>query len=114
MDPPGQWAGWITAIDADRGDVVWKRKLPAPVLGGVTPTAGGVVFAGDMLGNVYALNASTGATVWHTQTSGAVGGGIVSYATPSGAQRIAVAAGMTSPIWPTAKVNAEIVVYGLK
>jgi alcohol dehydrogenase (cytochrome c) len=67
-----------------------------------------------MLGNVYALNASTGATVWRTQTSGAVGGGIVSYATPSQVQRIAVAAGMTSPIWPTAKVNAEIVVYGLK
>jgi alcohol dehydrogenase (cytochrome c) len=114
LDPPGRWAGWITAIDADRGKVVWKRKLPAPVLGGVTPTAGGVVFAADMLGNVYAFNALTGATVWHTQTSGAVGGGIVSYATPSGAQRIAVAAGMTSPIWPTAKVNAEMVVYGLK
>jgi alcohol dehydrogenase (cytochrome c) len=114
VDPPGQWAGWITAVDADGGKVVWKRKLPAPVLGGVTPTAGGVVFAADMLGNVYALNALTGATEWHTQASGAVGGGIVSYATPSGAQRIAVAAGMTSPIWPTAKVNAEIVVYGLK
>jgi alcohol dehydrogenase (cytochrome c) len=114
FDPPARWAGWITAIDADLGKVVWKRKLPAPVLGGVTPTAGGVVFAADMLGNVYAFDALTGATVWHTQASGAVGGGIVSYATPSGAQRIAVAAGMTSPIWPTAKVNAEIVVYGLK
>jgi alcohol dehydrogenase (cytochrome c) len=114
MDPAEQWAGWITAVEADRGNVAWKRKLPAPVLGAVTPTAGGVVFAGDMLGNIYAFDASTGTTVWHAQTVGAVGGGIVSYATPSGAQRIAVAAGMTSPIWPTKKVNAELVVYGLK
>jgi alcohol dehydrogenase (cytochrome c) len=114
MDPAGQWAGWITAIDADRGTVAWKRKLPAPVLGAVTPTAGGVVFAADMMGNVYAFNASTGATVWRTQTTGAVGGGIVSYTTPAGAQRIAIATGMTSPIWPTKKVNAEVVVYGLK
>jgi alcohol dehydrogenase (cytochrome c) len=63
MDPAEQWAGWITAIEADRGTVAWKRKLPAPVLGAVTPTAGGVVFAGDVLGNLYAFDASTGTTV---------------------------------------------------
>lgn len=88
--------------------------MPAPVVAAVTPTAGGVLFAADMDGNVYALDASTGATVWQTRTAGAVGGGIVSYAIPSGAQRIAVAAGMTSPIWPVKEVNAEVVVYGLK
>jgi alcohol dehydrogenase (cytochrome c) len=94
--------------------VVTVRKLSAPVLAAVTPTAGGVVFAADIVGNVYAFNASTGTTVWHTQTVGAVGGGIVSYVTSSGAQRIAVAAGMVSPDWPTKKVNAELVVYGIK
>jgi alcohol dehydrogenase (cytochrome c) len=114
LDPAGQWAGWITAVDADRGSIAWKRILPAPVVAAVTPTAGGVLFAADMAGNLYALNASTGVTVWQTQTAGAVGGGIVSYAIPSGAQRIAVAAGMTSPIWPVKEVNAEVVVYGLK
>jgi alcohol dehydrogenase (cytochrome c) len=114
LDPAGQWAGWITAVDADRGSIAWKRKLPAPVLGAVTPTAGGVVFAADMGGNIYAFNAATGATVWQTQTAGAVGGGIVSYAIASGAQRIAVAAGMSSPIWPSEPVNAQVVVYGLK
>ena len=114
LDPVGQWAGWITAVDADRGSIAWKRIVPAPVVAAVTPTAGGVLFAADMDGNVYALDASTGATVWQTRTAGAVGGGIVSYAIPSGAQRIAVAAGMTSPIWPVKEVNAEVVVYGLK
>ena len=114
FDPPGQWAGWITAIEGDSGTVVWQRKLPAPVLGALTPTAGGVVFAADMAGNLYAFNASTGVTVWQTQAVGAVAGGIVSYATSSGAQRIAIAAGLTSPIWPTKKVHAQVVVYGLK
>jgi glucose dehydrogenase len=114
LDPQGHWAGWVNAIDADTGKIAWKRKLPAPVLGAVTPTAGGVVFAGDMEGHLFALDARTGATVWSADAGGAVGGGIVSYSTPAGDQRIAVAAGMTSPIWPTAKVNARLVVYGLK
>jgi alcohol dehydrogenase (cytochrome c) len=114
LDPIGRWAGWVTAVDADRGTIAWRRVLPAPVVAAVTPTAGGVLFAADMAGNVYAFNAATGATVWQTQTAGAVGGGIVSYAVPSGAQRIAVAAGMTSPIWPVKEVNAELVIYGLR
>lgn len=114
LDPPGHWSGWVNAVDADSGKLAWKRKLPAPVLGGVTPTAGGVVFVGDMAGGLYALDAKTGATVWTAKPGGAVGGGIISYSTAGGDQRVAVAAGMTSPIWPTAKVNARLVVYGLK
>lgn len=112
-DPLDQSSGWITAVDADSGAVVWKRHLPSPVLAAVTPTAGGVVFVADMGGNVYALNDTTGATLWQTRSQGAVGGGIVSYAMPSGAQRIAVATGMVSPIWPVPKVNASVIVYGL-
>lgn len=113
MDPPQQSSGWITAVDADRGTIAWQRHLPAPVLGGVTPTAGGVVFVADMAGDVYALNDATGDTLWQTRSPGAVGGGIVSYSTSSGDQRIAVASGMVSPIWSTPKVNASVIVYGL-
>jgi alcohol dehydrogenase (cytochrome c) len=72
-----------------------------------------VVFVADMGGNVYALNDTTGAALWQTRSEGAVGGGIVSYATRSAAQRIAVATGMVSPISPVPKVNASVVVYGL-
>ena len=113
FDAPGQWAGWITAIDADSGKVTWQRKLPAPVLAAVTPTAGGIVFAADMAGNVYGFDAATGATAWQNQAGAAVGGGIVSYANAVGAQRIAIAAGLTSPIWPTNKGTARVIVYGL-
>jgi alcohol dehydrogenase (cytochrome c) len=71
------------------------------------------VFVADMAGDVYALNDATGDTLWQTRSPGAVGGGIVSYSTSSGDQRIAVASGMVSPIWSTPKVNASVIVYGL-
>jgi hypothetical protein len=44
---------------------------------------------------------------------GAIGGGVITYDTGVG-QKIAVAVGMTSPIWPAPKVNGKIVVLGLQ
>lgn len=52
--------GWVTAMDAGSGAVKWKCHAPQPVVSGITPTAGGVVFAGDIGGNLYALDAGTG------------------------------------------------------
>jgi len=43
---------------------------------------------------------------------GAIGGGVITYDTGTG-QKIAVAVGMTSPIWPTQKVTGKVVVLGL-
>ena len=36
--------GWLTAFDADSGAVKWKFASPKPLLAGVTPTSGGLVF----------------------------------------------------------------------
>ncbi len=112
FDSSGQWAGWIYAHDADSGARVWRRRMAAPVLAGVTPTAGGLLFAGDMAGNLVAFDAATGYPAWSTRTAGSLGGGIISYAV-EGRQRIAVASGMVSSLWPTDKVNAAVIVYGL-
>lgn len=112
MDDAQKWAGWMTASDADSGKRRWQFKTPFPLLGGTTPTSGGLLFFGDMGGNLYALDAATGKKLWSQDLGGAIGGGVISYDTGRG-QRIAVAAGMTSPIWPTPKVNAKIVVLGL-
>lgn len=114
QDGPDKWAGWVHASDADTGKVSWRFKAPAPILAGVTATAGGLVFTGDVAGHVYAFNAVSGARLWQADAGGAVGGGVISYTAPSGAQRIAVATGMISPLWPTPTVNARLVVYGLK
>jgi len=45
------WAGWLHAVDADTGVWKWRLKSNYPIFGAVTPTAGGLVFFGDMGGN---------------------------------------------------------------
>jgi len=112
LDDPKKWAGWMTASDAVSGKRRWQFKTPFPLMSGITPTAGGVVFFGDMGGNFYAFDAAAGKKLWSTDLGGAIAGGVISYDTGAG-QRVAVAAGMTSPIWPTPKVNAKVVVLGL-
>ncbi|HSU97249.1 MAG TPA: PQQ-binding-like beta-propeller repeat protein, partial [Gemmatimonadaceae bacterium] len=52
--PPSEATGWLTSFDADSGTVRWKFHAPHPMLAGVTPTAGGIVFAADMSGELYA------------------------------------------------------------
>jgi len=44
--------------------VKWKFRAGAPVLSGITPTKGNVVFAGDMDEHAYAFDAATGAVLW--------------------------------------------------
>lgn len=112
QDDPSMWAGWIVSSDAETGMQRWKFRTPNPVLAAVTPTAGDVVFCGDMGGNIYALRADTGAALWSMKLDGAVSGGIITYDTGAG-QKVAVSAGMTSKIWPTPKVTAKIYVLGL-
>lgn len=48
QDPFGDWAGWLYATDADTGVWNWRAKSNYPIQSGVTPTAGGLVFFGDM------------------------------------------------------------------
>lgn len=113
QDPVQQWRGWVTAIDADTGKVAWKYQAPTPVAAAVTATAGDLVFTADMNGNVVALDAHSGKKLWSQNTGQPVGGGIVSYEA-GGHQRIAVATGISSPIWPKQGTSGRIVVYGLK
>ena len=111
-DPQEKWAGWLTAVDADSGRVRWKYKSPTPMVAAVTPTAGGLVFTGDLNGDVLAFDAQTGSIVWRDATAAPVGGGVISYRT-AGHQRIAVAAGMSSRVWPVKKTTARVLIYSL-
>ena len=111
-DPHSQWAGWLYATDADSGQWKWRLKSNYPILSGVTPTGGGVVFFGDIGGNFYVVNASNGQWLWGQKLDGAIGGGVITY-TANGSQKVAVAAGLTSIFWPTEQATAKIVVLGL-
>jgi len=111
-DPRADWAGWLYAIDADTGAWTWRLKSNYPIVSGVTPTAGGIVLFGDMGGNLYVVDAASGRKLWSRNIGGAIGGGVITY-TASGAQKVAIAAGMTSIIWPTPPVTAKVVILGL-
>src|SRR5271165_5561254 len=61
--------GRFVALSLSSGRVVWSHPLPAgsessPLV------AGGLVYFGDQSGEVYALNAATGAVTWTYHASG--------------------------------------------
>ena len=107
------WAGWLHAVDADSGLWKWRLKSNYPITGAVTPTAGGLVFVGDMGGNFYALDAGTGEKLWGQKIGGAIGGGVITY-TANGTQKVAVAAGYVSPAFPVEIRRAKIAMLGLE
>jgi len=111
--PPNTARGWLTSFDAENGSVRWRYQAPHPMLAAVTPTAGGVVFAADMGGQVYAFDASSGRVLWQTNSGQSTGGGIVTYVA-GGRQLVGVASGMKSPIWPGAGTQSRILVLGLR
>ena len=87
-------------------------KTNYPIIGAVTPTAGGVVFFGDIGGSFYALDSANGEKLWAQDLGGAIGGGVITYSA-NGAQKVAVAGGFTMLAWPTKVVKAKVVVLGL-
>ena len=105
------WSGWLTAVDAGTGAVRWRYHSPTPLVAGVTPTAGGLVFTGDLRGEVLAFDARTGAVRWRHSTGRPIGGGVVTYGV-GGRQYLAIAAGMHAPAtWRLKSEPAQIVVF---
>ncbi len=109
----GHWGGFVHALDPETG--VWKWRLTSnyPIIGALTPTAGGVLFFGDAGGNFYAVDAATGQKLWGRKIGGAIAGGVITY-TVSGKQRVAVAAGLTNPAWPVRVATGKVVVLGVE
>ena len=86
-----QW-GNITAVDYNTGKIKWKVKTEQPMIGGILPTAGGLVFAGEGNGMFKAYDADTGSMLWKFQAGAGVNAPPSSY-TVDGQQYIVVAAG---------------------
>jgi alcohol dehydrogenase (cytochrome c) len=106
------WSGWVTGTDADTGQVKWRFRASAPVLSGITPTKGGLVFAGDMDKHAYALDAGNGKVLWRSELPGAPGGGVITFLV-DGKQRVAFVAGTRSQVFPVSPASAKIVIFGL-
>ncbi|HXQ50170.1 MAG TPA: PQQ-binding-like beta-propeller repeat protein [Stellaceae bacterium] len=111
---PPKWGGWLMASDAETGKIKWRFKADAPVLSGVTPTKGGLVFFGDMNGNAFAFDDATGKKLWQTKFDGAPGGGLITYMV-DGHQRVAIVSGTNTIVFPLApKANGKITIFGVQ
>jgi glucose dehydrogenase len=111
--PDTMRTGWLTAVDAENGEIRWRYRSPTPMVAGVTATAGGLIFTGDLLGNVLAFDAATGRELWRSGTGVPIGGGVITYAT-GGRQYLAVAAGMHAPdTWGLKSESSRLVIYAL-
>jgi alcohol dehydrogenase (cytochrome c) len=106
------WSGWLNAVDADSGIWKWRARSNYPVVSGITPTAGGIVFFGDMGGNFYALDAATGQKLFAQALGGAIAGGVITY-TVNDTQKVAVAYGFSMLAWPVKVVTAKVAIMGV-
>ena len=65
---------YLEALDINTGKIVWKVQERGPAVGkreaGVLATAGGLLFYGDPSGNVVAVDARNGKTLWRFATNG--------------------------------------------
>jgi alcohol dehydrogenase (cytochrome c) len=107
------WGGWLTAVDGSTGAMRWRYRSDTPLVAGITSTAGGLVFTGDLSGQVMAFDAGTGAIRWRYATGQPIGGGVITYRA-GGRQYVAVAAGMHAPMtWKLESSPARVVVFAL-
>jgi len=104
--------GWIVAVDADTGAERWKYATPAPQISGITPTAGGLIFAGDAAGNFTALDSRSGKALFSADTGGALAGGVITYMRDD-KQYVAFASGNVSRITFGVVGSPSLVIYGL-
>jgi alcohol dehydrogenase (cytochrome c) len=105
-------SGWITSIDDQTGRVRWTYHADGPVVSGITPTSGGLILAGDMSGNLLALDSADGTVLFKQQTGGAIAGGVITYRLAQ-RQYIAVASGNLSRMtWGDGGVP-HLVIYAL-
>ena len=94
--PPGDKASArLDARDPITGKVKWSVDYEMPGLGSVLTTAGGLVFNGDVRGNINAYDADNGKVLWSFNTGSGIRSGPVSYSA-GGKQYILVPSGLGS------------------
>jgi alcohol dehydrogenase (cytochrome c) len=91
--PGEEEQGFIRAYKPASGEVAWEYKLHSAPWSGVLSTAGNLVFGATNEGQIFALNAKTGAPLWRFQaTSLLVRSNPITYAV-DGKQYLAMALG---------------------
>ncbi|ADV83507.1 acido-empty-quinoprotein group A [Terriglobus saanensis] len=89
----------LIAIDYQTGKVQWTRASGAGVnSSGILTTAGHVLFTGDALGNLLALDPTNGGLLWHTRGGANMSNGPMTYML-DGKQYVATGVGDMLYVW---------------
>jgi alcohol dehydrogenase (cytochrome c) len=98
--------GHINAFDPLTGERKWRYTTRGMNVASLLSTGGDLVFSGDVLGEVFALDARTGEKLWAHDTGAGCSGSPISYAV-NGRQYVAMPTGMaslvgglTTMLWP--------------
>jgi len=112
QDPIDQARGVLAAVDVATGKIRWKMEAQAPMLANVTVTAGGVVFAGDLKGTLYAVNAQNGNVLLRHALPASAGGGMLTYALNK-KQYLAVVSGSVSGFFGGGNETEKLTIFAL-
>jgi len=90
---PGDVLGHFVAINPLTGEKKWEVPLTDfPGSAGMLATGGGLVFTGKLTGELVALDAATGKTLWQFKTGSSINSTAITY-THNGRQYVTVASG---------------------
>ncbi|QGS69294.1 PQQ-binding-like beta-propeller repeat protein [Oceanobacillus sp. 143] len=89
--------GTVTAIDLENGEIVYQIKTDDAMRGGLSSTATGITFFGELSGNVQAIDTATGENLWNFQTTGETISAAPSIFTKNGKQYIAITSAGRDP-----------------
>jgi alcohol dehydrogenase (cytochrome c) len=90
----GRGYGAMRAIDPTVAGAKWQFRYHTPSMAGVLSTDSGVVFGGDMDGNMMAFDAASGKNLWHFQTGSSIFAAPITYML-DGRQWVLLPAGTT-------------------
>jgi len=82
----------LRALYPCTGEIKWEFKYLSAPWGGALSTAGALVFASDLEGNLIAFDARTGRDLWHLQTGSEIYASPIAYAV-RGRQYVVTASG---------------------
>jgi alcohol dehydrogenase (cytochrome c) len=111
-DPVEKARGWLTAVDASTGKVVWKYQSAKPMTAGVATTSAGLVFTGEIAGDFLTLDARTGEVLYRFNTGGPMIGGVLTYLA-NGKQYVAATSGNASGSWKATPGSSTVVIFSL-
>ena len=92
--------GRLVAVNMNNRTTVWQHRERSPQSTGALPTAGGVVFDGDLDRYFSAYDAKTGALLWRTRLADTPNGPPITFSV-DGRQYVAVTTGSGSPFTHT-------------